>query len=50
MTQLPILKEQEIPLDDPESCCMFQPSPEKPFVATQAAVATYSLQVIRIPV
>jgi hypothetical protein len=46
MTRLPILKEQEIPHDDPESCCMFQPSPEKPLVATQAAIATYSLEVI----
>jgi hypothetical protein len=24
------LRPQEIPLDDPRSCCMFQPSPEKP--------------------
>ena len=46
MTRLPILKEQEIPLDDPESTCMFQPTPEKPFLATQAAIAAYSLEVI----
>ncbi len=33
-----ILKQQEIPFDHPESCNMFQPSAEKPFVATPAAI------------
>ena len=46
MTRLPILQEQEIPLDDPESTNMFQPSAEKPFVATQAAIAAYGQEVI----
>jgi hypothetical protein len=43
---LPILKAQEIPLDDPDSTCMYVPSPEKPFVATQAAIALYSHEMI----
>ncbi len=33
-----ILKQQEIPFDHPDSCHMFQPSAEKPFVATPAAI------------
>jgi hypothetical protein len=36
-----LLRPQEIPFDAPASCCMFQPSTEKPFVATAAAVALY---------
>ena len=40
------LRPQEIPLDDPRSCCMFQPSPEKPFVATPAAVEQFGESVI----
>jgi hypothetical protein len=40
------LKPQEIRLDDPRSCCMFRPSPEKPFVATRAAMDTYGPDVI----
>lgn len=39
------LKDQEIPLDNPESTCMFQPGPEKPFVATPAAIAVYRSQI-----
>ena len=35
------LRPQEIPLDDPRSCCMFQPSAEKPFVATPAAIEQF---------
>ncbi len=42
----PILKVQEIPFDDPESCNMFQPSPEKPFVATPAAIEAYQHETI----
>lgn len=37
----PILKTQEIPYDSPESRYMFQPGPEKPFVATPAAIHLY---------
>ena len=36
-----ILKVQEIPYDDPDSRYMFQPSPQKPFVTTPAAIAMY---------
>ena len=46
MTRLPILQEQEIPLDHPESTNMFRPAPDKPFVATQAAIAAYGREVI----
>jgi len=38
---IPRLKPQEPPLDDPESLNMFRPSPEKPFVATPAAIQMY---------
>ena len=41
-----VLKEQEIPLDDPQSICMFQPSPAKPFVATPAAIHMHGEQTI----
>ncbi|MCA8999488.1 MAG: hypothetical protein KDA80_21010 [Planctomycetaceae bacterium] len=43
---LPRLKSQEIPLDDPESTNMFRPGPDKPFVATPAAIAMYSQETI----
>ena len=43
---LPSLKQQEIPLDHPDSCNMFRPGPDKPFVATPAAVELYSREVI----
>ena len=46
MTRLPILREQEIPLDHPDSSNLFRPSPDKPFVATKAAIAAYGLEVI----
>ncbi len=46
MPTLPVLKAQEIPLDDRDSTCMFAPGPEKPFVATPAAIALYSHEVI----
>ena len=35
------LQPQEIPLDHPASNCMFQPGPDKPFVATPAAIAKF---------
>jgi hypothetical protein len=37
----PILKVEEIPFDHPDSHYMFQPGPEKPFLATPAAIALY---------
>src|SRR5687768_5687607 len=36
-----ILKTQEIPFDHPESTHMFQQGPDKPFLATPAAIAMY---------
>ena len=46
MNELPILKPQEIPLDDPQSCEMFLPSRAKPFVATPAAIELYGKEKI----
>jgi hypothetical protein len=43
---LPQLQDQEIPLDHPESVHMFRPGPDKPLVATPAAIAMYTHQVI----
>lgn len=43
---LPTLKPQEIPFDHPDSTCMFLPGPEKPFVATPAAMDTYGDSII----
>lgn len=37
---------QEIPLDHPDSNNMFLPGPDKPFVATRAAIETHSFEVI----
>jgi len=42
---MPILKLQEIPFDHPNSKYMFQPSAEKPFVATPAAIEMYQDQI-----
>jgi hypothetical protein len=39
----PILKQQEIPYDSPESCNFFR---EKPFVATPAAIEAYTRETI----
>ena len=44
--KLPILKTQEIPFDHPESNCRFQPSADKPFLATPAAIDAYRHEVI----
>lgn len=44
--RLPVLKRQEIPLDAPDSSNMFEPSSEKPFVATPAAIEAYTQEVI----
>lgn len=44
--RLPILKQQEFPLDDPDSNNMFQPGPEKPLVATPGAVDLYGQEVV----
>lgn len=46
MSPLPRLKPQEIPLDHPDSSCMFQPTPDKPFVATRAAIDMYTQETI----
>ena len=43
----PILLFQEIPYDDPDSRYMFQPTHEKPFVATPAAIAIYRDSIYR---
>jgi hypothetical protein len=44
--RIPELKPQEIPLDHPESDNMFQPGPEKPLLATPAAIAVYTHEAI----
>jgi hypothetical protein len=41
LMQKPVLNVQEIPFDHPDSRNMFQPNPEKPFLATPAAIALY---------
>jgi len=46
MNQLPALKPQEIPLDHPDSCNLFRSGPDKPLVATPAAIEMYSHEVI----
>ena len=46
MTSLPSLKPQEIPLDHPDSNNTFRPGPDKPFLATPAAIEAYSHEVI----
>ena len=46
MIELPSLKPQEIPLDHPDSNNMFQPTPDKPLLATPAAIAMYTQETI----
>lgn len=46
MNRLPVLLQQEIPFDHPDSKCYFLPSEEKPFVATPAAIETYTQETI----
>ena len=46
VNSLPTLKQQEIPLDHADSCNTFQPSAEKPFLATPAAIDMYTNEVI----
>jgi hypothetical protein len=46
LEQLPPLKAQEIPYDHPDSCNMFSPSAEKPFLATPDAIEMYQHEVI----
>jgi hypothetical protein len=41
-----VLKRQEVPLDDPRSRYLFRPGPEKPFVATSAAIEAHRQEVI----
>ena len=43
---LPQLKPQEIPFDHPDSTNMFRPGPDKPLVATPAAIEMYSHEVV----
>jgi hypothetical protein len=43
---LPKLSEQEIPLDHPDSDKMFRPGPDKPLLATPAAIAMYTHEII----
>lgn len=40
------LKPQEIPFEHPDSCNMFEPGPDKPLVATAAAIAVHSHETI----
>lgn len=42
----PRLKQQEIPLHHPASSNMFRPGPDKPLVATPAAIEMYSHETI----
>ncbi len=46
VTSIPRLKAQEISLAHPDSNNMFLPGPDKPFVATPAAINRYSNEVI----
>lgn len=46
MTLLPQHKAQEIALDHADSTNMFRPGPDKPFVATRAAIEMYTHEVI----
>jgi len=46
MSELPSLNPQEIPFDHPDSRYLFQPGPDKPFLATAAVIATYSHEVL----
>ncbi len=41
-----IHKPQEIPLEAPDSSCLFQPSDEKPFLATPAAIGIFGKDTI----
>lgn len=43
--KMPVLKTQEIAFDHPDSQCRFQPGPDKPFLATPAALSLYSEQI-----
>ena len=38
------LKPQEVPFDSPESDCMFQPSAEKPLLATPEVVRVHTME------
>ena len=40
------LKAQEIPLDHPDSCNLFQSGPDRPFLATPAAIDTFGVETI----
>ncbi|MDB5388245.1 MAG: hypothetical protein JWM11_3891 [Planctomycetaceae bacterium] len=46
MSSFPRLKPQEIPLDHPDSNNMFRAGPDKPLVATPAAIEAYSHEIV----
>lgn len=46
MTTLPTLRDQEVPLDHPDSRHFFRPGPNRSLVATRAAIDAYSHEVI----
>ena len=46
MAELPVYKDQEISIDHPDSCNMFRPGPDKPLVATPAAIEMYTHGVV----
>ena len=46
MTEQPSLKPQEISLDHPDSHHMFRPGPDKPLLATPAAIEMYTHETI----
>lgn len=45
--ETPILKVQEIPFESSDSRYMFQPGPDKPFLATPAAIRLYRDAILR---
>ncbi|MGB7324208.1 MAG: hypothetical protein WBD31_05015 [Rubripirellula sp.] len=43
---LPRLKSQEIPFDHPDSCCRFIAGPDKPLLATPAAIEMHTHETV----
>lgn len=43
---LPLLKQQEIPFDHPQSTYMFLPTTEKPLLATPMAIQAYQIETV----
>jgi hypothetical protein len=46
MANVPRLRQQEVPFSHPDSSNLFQPGPEKPFLATPAAIEMYTQETI----